>query len=173
MTVDLDTAKYYVLTVAPGRELDGEMILRNRGWDVTTPSEFRMVRKGIRRVYTEVRRPLTPRYLIIAHTGPLPVYRLREENQGIVSGYLSFADGYPYQIAKGVIDELLAKGAKSVAMNLGKSFRVGDDVTIDRDAWAGHTGPLKSLDGDQATVLLTMFGGMREVPISVHNLKAA
>ena len=49
-------AAYYVLTVAPGRELDAELILRNRGWDVTTPSEFRMVRKGIRRTYTEVAR---------------------------------------------------------------------------------------------------------------------
>ena len=164
---------YYVLTVAPGRELDAELILRNRGWDVTTPSEFRMVRKGIRRTYTEVRRPLTPRYLVISHRGPLPVYRLREENQGIVSGYLSFADGCPYQIAKALIDDLLAKGAKSVAKNLGKSFKTGDDVTIDSDAWAGHTGPLKSLDGDQAIVLLNLFGAAREVPISVHNLKAA
>lgn len=162
---------WFALRSQPQKEFAVEQILRRRGVSVFVPTEVKWTRTA--RHKREPRRyPLLPRYLFASGVDP---YALVWAMQGRgITGVVAFG-GEPAQIRQDAIDQLarISGGMVPTRQTIHRGFIPGDRVQIIKGAFKDWLVPIESINGETAKVLLTMFGGVKEVTVPLSALEAA
>ena len=166
---------WYAIVVASRKEMAIASLFRERGICVFLPmaktwSRFPRSRKGC---YREI--PLVPGYIFIAEPNWRLIAELRGRNRFIRSPVRDI-DGYPLPARPAAMAEFMDHCANGRATPQKRGvdgvrvWRVGETAQIAQGALVGHKGRLTAIRGRAARIMLALFGGEREVRISVAAL---
>ena len=186
----LDSREYdwFVLCVAPQRELAVEKILGGEGFATFVPTrrEFRFANHiaRMKKCKTEKTYPLMPRYIFVGMSDRTPGWErifcftgaLNYRRERIISSVI-FMNGKPYQIPHDPIHDLMDRfnhghfncPEREKYMQTYREFKVGDEVLTEDGLFEGR---VKEIDGNIATMLVNIFGGNREIMVALDKLVA-
>lgn len=165
-------AVWYVIQVAPQRELAAAEALRDRGYTVYCPTARRRLGKRM------VLRALFPRYLFVRHW-----ILTRDETDDIrdragrrmITGSLTVC-GRHEPITEAVIGKI-AEAAARLDMELEEPrkplLRVGDIGILRSGALNGKQGKVVSISKGEAEVALKIFNAVRIVRAKIDALESA
>ncbi len=189
--LDSRAYRWYALCVPPQREFAVERILGQAGFAVFVPTrtEWRFANRSARKKKSkrEITYPLMPRYVFVGMNEGTPgwadIWRFR-----IVTSVIWDA-GKPYEVPHdtrkgsnghpdrpGLRDLMWQHNAgqfrapgEQQYMQTRREFEVGDSVLTDDGLFEGR---VAEIEGKMARVFVDIFGGSREIKISLDKLVA-
>lgn len=163
---------FYVFRVQSQKELGIARFLRTRGLDAIVPLQFKTRRavssgSGKREPH---RAPAVPGYVFIALSGDNPelheVFRFRA-----IKSVVGF-NGTPAGIKSEVMESWMRRLAYKPKEEKRIKYNKGDRVTLKTGVFAGFPAVVENVLGNQASVLVYLFGRPTEVKVSVEHLVA-
>lgn len=165
-------ASWYVIQVAPQRELAAAEALRDRGYTVYCPTARRRLGKR------QVLRALFPRYLFVRRWIPTrdATDDIRDRaGRRMITGSLMVC-GRHEPIPESVVGKI-AEAAARLDMELGKPrrplLRAGDIGIMRSGPFAGQSGEIVAISRGEAEVALKIFNAVRVVRAKLETIEAA
>jgi len=169
---------WHVLTVAPQAEFRADEAARQMGYQTLLPLDYVIKRRNMRdravvtpipamRGYLAIGSDATPNWAALrAMRGP--------SGRPIITGALGH-DHMPAPISALAVRQIreMCTDGPPEAIAATRQLRVGEVAIISAGPYAGHRVIVRRLRPKTTSVLMTLFGAMREVDIVAENLQAA
>jgi len=172
--------QWLVLRVAPQKEFEAERRIRNRGHKALCPFELKWRRKS---VYTKHKvskpYPIFTRYVFTGIERWPHDFRDIADNIEEVQGVVG-AGFDPVRLTEPEMNWIRAIGeaqgnlkaiANAVAVH--KAIKPGDKVRITEGPFYGFSGPMESIVGQNAEVMVQLFNSMHLVKVPMAKLERA
>ncbi len=162
---------WYVAVVPAQRELAARDRLRELGYEVLVPIEYKWRRRSRHcRQRVEVKLPLLPRYVVIGYDGALPWWHLRQ--CPLIQGFLG-RDGFPTPLPADAVRALKGLDLATPTFNPHRSIRAGDAVQFGSGPLHGKVARVRKIVAKRARVLVEVFASLREIEVPLEILEAA
>ncbi len=165
---------WYALMTIPQKELASQMVLERRGYRCFLPTEIKYRRSRREKKRRAVTYPMMRGYIFVAFDGDIPWMDLARLN--IIRGVVGF-DGRPAPIDDDAMRRLEKMSGASIphrsSVNTHKALRPGDMAEIVSGQFYGTIVQVTGIKGEKARIMLSLFGGERELEISASALEAA
>ncbi len=164
---------WYVLRVAPQTEFQVSDKLHGMGHSYLVPHEVKHTLKGKR--MRKRRFALYSRYVCVGVVGKPDWQAIQAIEPGPVKPVQFNESDGPATLSEREVDYLasIRGGDLPAGFNLHRALKTGELARIAVGHFMGHTTPIQSIEGDRATLQLTMLGSVREVTIPLAQLEAA
>ncbi len=169
----IERKTWYVLRVAPQTEFQVSDKLHTMGHSHLVPHEIKHVAKGKR--LRKRRFALYSRYVCVGIVGKPDWQTIQAIEPGPVKPVQFNESDGPATLSEREVDYLasIRGGDLPAGFNLHRALKTGELARIASGNFAGHTTAIKAIDGNRATLQLTMLGGPRDVTIPLAQLEAA
>ncbi len=170
---------WFALRVPPQKEQVAQVILRRKGLATFLPVHREWRRRN---KYTKVKElrtyPLMPRYVFTGFSKRVPMW-FDVFNLPLITGVVGIG-GRPMKLDQDGMERIMGLYQNAIDapkeqkwMETHKEFSEGDTVQILGGSFDGLVVPVLGIDGPNAKVLISLFGGERSVNIAVDQLVAA
>src|SRR5690606_10410289 len=163
--------QWYVAVVPAQKELPAKERLKELGYEVMVPVEYKWRRKSRHcRKRVEVAVPLLPRYVFLGTDRPLRWWHLRQ--CPIIQGFLGW-EGVPTPLPPEAVKALHGLSFAVPTFNPHRSIRAGDQVQFAAGPLHGKIARVRKIVAKRARVLIEVFASMREIEVPLEILEAA
>jgi len=180
--VDLMALRWYALTTVPSAEYGAQAQVKALGHKTLLPKDTYWQRVGATTKTEAKPYPIFRGYVFAGFDGPMNLFLFKQAIEGLlermpgralVRGVVGFG-GKPAQLTQDDVRFLMQLNGRSLPASQSiRGLKVGDRARITSEAFRGHEVTVKDIDADakKARILLSFFGTLQEIPISVAALE--